>query len=311
MATEFSRRGFLGAGIAGVGATLAGAERANAAAPVVREVKGDRIKLSLAAYSFNRLLPRGIPEKLHSKAKMTMHDFVEFCARNNLGACEPTGYYFPKDVTPEYLLNFKAKCFRLGLDISGTAIGNDFCLPEGEKRQEDLAMTRQWIDNAAIMGAPVIRIFAGNVPDGDTEDAAIERCIAGINESLDYAAQKGVALGLENHGGITATPESMLKIIQGVKDSPWFGVNFDSGNFHTADPYAAMEQIAPYVITAQMKVSVKPDGGEKQKGDFKRIIEILKSAGYRGYIALEYEEDEDPFTAIPPLLDELRGLLYG
>ena len=158
------------------------------------------------------------------------------------------------------------------------------------------------------MGAPAIRIFAGKVPKGETEDVAIERCVAGINESLKYAATKGIFLALENHGGITATPEQMLKIIEGVDASPWFGVNFDSGNFHTEDPYADLAKIAPYAVNAQIKAAIAP-GGKKEPADFKRIVQILKDANYRGFVALEYEESESPFEAIPRILDELRPLM--
>ena len=152
-----------------------------------------------------------------------------------------------------------------------------------------------------------IRIFAGNVPKGDTEEAARERCIAGINESLDYAAQKGVILALENHGGITATPAQLLAIVKGVKSSPWFGINYDSGNFRTDDPYADLEQIAPYAVNAQIKVSVVAKG-QKQPGDLKRMVDILKQANYRGYLVLEYEE-ADPYGEIPDYMKKLRDLI--
>src|SRR5258708_8444463 len=124
------------------------------------------------------------------------------------------------------------------------------------------------------MGAPVIRIFAGNVPAGDSEEAAIERCAAGINESLDYAAKKGVCLALENHGGITATPVQMLRIIEQVKESPWFGVNLDGGNFRTADPYSDLAKIAPYAINAQLKTDLSP-GGKREDTDLARLVTIL------------------------------------
>ena len=306
-AMGYSRRNFLAStALAGIGAATS---PAMAAKPVQREAGGARMKLSLAAYSFNRYLPRRGDAEALAKAKMRIEDFLVFCAEHGLGACEPTSYYFPGELSTEYLLGFKAMAFRLGLDISGTAIGNDFCLPEGPERDADLAMTREWIDHAALIGAPVIRIFAGNVPKGDTEDAALERCVAGINESLRYAASKGVFLGLENHGGITATPEQLLRIVDAVDDSPWFGVNFDSGNFKTADPYASLEKIAPYAVNAQLKVMMHPEGGDETRADFKRVIALLRDAGYRGYVALEYEEKEDPFTAIPPLLDEIRTLI--
>src|SRR6267154_1443838 len=208
-----SRRGFFKATAVGASLALGGglwARLLHAAGPVKRNGK-PHLKLSLAAYSFRDVLAGKNPT-------MTLDDFIRLCADLNLDGTELTSYYFPKDFNEDYLIHVKELTFRLGLDISGTAIGNDFCLPPGEKRDETLAHTRKWIDYAALMGAPVIRIFAGYVPAGDTEQAAIDRCAAGINESLDYAAKKGVCLALENHGGNTATPQQMLKIITRVKE---------------------------------------------------------------------------------------------
>jgi sugar phosphate isomerase/epimerase len=169
-------------------------------------------------------------------------------------------------------------------------------------------MCRDWIDHSAALGAPAIRIFAGNVPKGESEDVARERCIAGINQSLEYAATKGVVLALENHGGITATPEQMMKIIAGIKPSPWFGVNFDGGNFSTADPYADLAKIAPYAVNAQVKVEMSP-GGKKEPADLASIVKILKDANYRGFLVLEYEAKEEPLEAIPEYLKRLRELI--
>ncbi len=281
---------------------------ATAADPIKRP-GAPLLKLSLAGYSFNRMFAkRGTPDEI-AKAEMSLEKFIDYCAAQGLGATELTGYYFPKIITTEYLLSLRAQTHRLGLSISGTAIGNDFCLAEGDARQQQLAECREWIDYAAIMGAPAIRIFAGKTPKDDTEDAAIDRCVAGINECLKYAATKGVFLALENHGGITATPEQMFKIIEKVDASPWFGVNFDSGNFQTDDPYADMARIAPYAVNAQIKASISPGGKEKQPANFERIVSILKDAGYRGFVALEYEESESPFEAIPKILDQLRPLM--
>ena len=280
------------------------------AAEAVKRNGRSHMKLSLAGYSFSRYLPRNwTPEQLVD-AKMTLDKFIHFCADLDLDGTELTGYYFPREITHEYLMHLKQLTFQLGLDISGTAIGNDFCLPDGDARNAQLKMTRDWIDHAAAMGAPVIRIFAGRVPKGDTESAAVERCVAGINESLRYAAQRGVFLALENHGGITSTPDQMLKIIEAVEPSPWFGVNFDGGNFRTDDPYRDMERIAPYTINAQLKVAVSING-RKQPADMKRIVGILKAAGYRGYVVLEYEEKDDPWKGIPPHIKVLRDLIHG
>lgn len=307
-----TRRSFLGQTLGGLAvAGIAETTTSNSiwsAEPPVRNGK-PHMKLSLAAYSFNRMLPKRATLEQLAAASFSLEKFIDFCAEQDLDGTELTAYYFPKEITNDYLMSLKERTFRLGLDISGTAIGNDFCLPEGDARQQNLKMCREWIDHSAALGAPMIRIFAGNIPAGEPEEAARERCIDGINQSLDYAATKGVCLALENHGGITATPEQMLRIIQGVKSSPWFGVNFDGGNFRTDDPYRDLAKIAPYAINAQIKVEVVP-GGKKEPADLPRVVKILKEAHYRGFLVLEYEAEEDPFTAIPRHLKTLRELIH-
>ena len=302
-----TRRRFLQTTVAGTALAAlptAGIQAANAPMRSGRPY----MKLALAGYSFNRFMARrGTPAQI-AAAKMTLEKFIDFCAEQDLDGTELTGYYFPKEVTNDYLMSIKARCFHAGLDISGTAIGNDFCLVAGPKRDAQIADCKLWIDYAAAIGAPVIRIFAGKVPKGDSEDASIDRCVAGINECLQYAAEKGVCLALENHGGITATPAQMMEIIERVDDSPWFGVNFDGGNFRTDDPYRDLAVIAPYAINAQVKVAVGPKGNQ-QPADLARVVQILKDAGYRGYLVLEYEEKQDPWTHIPDYLKQLRDLI--
>jgi sugar phosphate isomerase/epimerase len=301
---DFLRTALVGAGTA-VGACAASSSPA--AEPVVRNGKS-HMKLSLAAYSYHRYLPRDLPLDRFKTARMTLDDVIQICADQNLDAVELTSYYFPNPVTTEYLIHLKEMTFRLGLDISSTAIRNDYCLAPGTAREADLAHTRNWIDYAATMGAPVIRIFAGAVPKGETESVAIARCVEGINEALDYASTKGVFLALENHGGITATPEQLLKIVRGVKDSRWFGVNLDSGNFATADPYADLEKIAPYAINVQIKVEMTHNK-KKVPADLARVIRIIRNANYRGYIVLEFEGAPDPLQVVPGNLKKLRELI--
>jgi sugar phosphate isomerase/epimerase len=114
-----------------------------------------------------------------------------------------------------------------------------------------------------------------------------------------------VFLALENHGGLTTTAEGILALVKDVK-SPWFGVNLDTGNFRGSDPYAEMAQLAPYAINVQVKVTVVPADGKRQKADFRRVAQIMADTGYRGYIVLEFEENEEPREACPRYLNEMR-----
>jgi sugar phosphate isomerase/epimerase len=156
----------------------------------------------------------------------------------------------------------------------------------------------------------VIRIFAGKVAKGETEEVAVARAIEGIKESLPYAAKKGVTLALENHGGITATPDQLLTLVKAV-DSPNFGVNLDTGNFRTADPYADLARIAPYAVNVQVKTEIGREGQSKEDADLAKLIRILRDARYSGYVVLEYEAADDPMTAVPRHIKTLRDLING
>ena len=124
----------------------------------------------------------------------------------------------------------------------------------------------------------------------------------------DYAAKYGIFLALENHGGITSTADQVLAIVKAVRHDH-FGLNLDTGNFHTPDPYADLEKIAPYGVTVQIKTEVAPAGKGVQDADLPRLVEILRKANYRGYVALEYEAKEDAKVAVPRHLETLRKLL--
>ena len=186
-------------------------------------------------------------------------------------------------------------------------MGNNFALPAGPARDAQIADVKKWIDYAAIMGAPHIRIFAGAAKGiGDADARAM--CISAIEECCAYAGTKGIFLGLENHGGIVATAAGMLEIIKAVK-SPWFGVNLDTGNFHSEDPYAELAQIAPYAVNVQVKAEILRAGAKQPEiSDLPRVAKILRDANYQGWVALEYESKEDAWTAVPRLLTELGGI---
>jgi sugar phosphate isomerase/epimerase len=110
---------------------------------------------------------------------------------------------------------------------------------------------------------------------------------------------------------IVAEPDQLLEILKTVK-SPWFGVNFDSGNFHGADPYADLAKIAPYAVNVQVKLEIRRAGAtENEATDLKKLVQILRDANYQGWVALEYEAAEDPWKAVPVALAQLKPLLAG
>ena len=259
--------------------------------------------MSLAAYSLRSFLQK----KPGEEGALDLTGFIDYCASLGLEGTELTQYYFPDNVTDDYLFGLKRQAHLVGVDISGGAIGNKFTVAPGAELDQQMAHAEKWISHYATLGAPVIRVFAGTPPQGVSEEQAIDRAVPALKHACDFAARHGVILAIENHD-FTAKVDRLLRIVEAV-DSPWFGVNFDSGNLrHSQDPYADMELMAPFAVNAQVKVAIHSAQGN-QPADLKRIINILRGAGYAGYIVLEYEAREDPYTAIPRYVDQLRELV--
>jgi sugar phosphate isomerase/epimerase len=303
-----TRRQFLHSSLSASTSLTLGAASAAAIDPI-RRSGPPHLRLSLAAYGFRQWLIDYQRKATTSKNKptMTLDDFIDLAAGMDLDAVELTAYYFPK-TTPDYLAHLKGRCTRLGLDVSGTAVGNNFCVADDEKLRAQIDSVKQWIEHSARLGAKTMRIFAGNVAKTDSEEKARSRCVAAIQEACDHAAKYGIYLALENHGGLTSTAEQVLALVKAVKHD-WFGVNLDTGNFHTEDPYGDLEKIAPYAVVAQVKTEVQRRGMKKEEADLKRLIDILRSVQYRGYVALEYEAAEDAHTAVPRHIEALKKLV--
>lgn len=274
----------------------------NAAPPLQRAGK-PQLRLSLAAYSF-----RDSFNPKDGGRRITLDDFIDFCADHGCVGTELTSYYFPKEITTEYLISLKRHAFLRGLVVSGTAVGNNFAQPDGPDLDREIASVKRWIDYAALMGTSHIRVFAGN-PKGVDLAAAKKQCIRALEETCAYAGTKGVWLGLENHGGIVADVAVLLEIVQAVQ-SPWVGVNLDTGNFYgPGDPYDDMARIAPYAVNAQVKVEINRPGKGKEATDLARVVKILRQANYQGFVALEYEAASDPWQAVPEWLARMQAAM--
>ena len=298
-----TRRNFLKT--AGLAATaLAVPHPASAVAPIARPKSSARFKISLAAYSFRNQLPSYRNNQTPEPTSMDMAGFIDYCATLDIDAAEITSYFLPHPCSRELAFSLRRQAHLLGLDISSGAIGNNFSFDEGPELERQMAYTEGWIKTYAQMGVPVIRVFAGHPTTKElSDDAAEKNIIRNLNHACTIAAKHGVILGVENHD-FTTDIDRMERILAAV-DSPWFGLNFDSGNLaKTANPYADLKRIAPYAVNAQLKIDI-PRNGTKEPADFKRIVDILGEADYRGYLVLEYESDH-PFEEVPQYLEKLR-----
>jgi sugar phosphate isomerase/epimerase len=265
-----------------------------------RRVGGPKLKTSLNIYSFNDAI-LGKPGQAPS---MTLLDVLEFCAKQNFDAVDPTGYYFPgypKVPSDRYLATFKKRAFELGLDVSGTGIRNNFAAADKTARAADVQLAKDWIEVAAKLGAPVIRVFAGHEAPGANRAEVSKWMAEDLRACAEHGQKFGVMVGVQNHGDFLKTGEQTIDMIKLV-DHDWVGVILDTGNYPT-DPYNEIAAVLPYTVNFQVKES--PFGKDSPvRLDLDRFVKIVRDAGYRGYLPIETLSitgvPYDPFAVVPP-----------
>lgn len=301
MNTQKSRRSFMKSMLA-VPFIASGITPALAANDAVSKKFGHKLKISLNVYSFNQLLRDG---------KIDLFDVLDFCAEYNFDAIDPTGYYFPgypEVPSDEYMRKFKKQAFLLGLDISGTGVRNDMANPDEKSRQADIEMIKKWIEAAAKMGIPNIRVFAGkNTHEGFSRDQVFEWVAKDLKTCCDYGQKFGVMIATQNHNDFLKTAADVNRIFEMV-DSEWLGLNLDIGSYRQHDPYKEIEKNVHHAITWQIKENVWIDGKETPT-DFVKVFKIIKKAAYRGYLPLETLGAGDPYKKVPVLLEKVRSAI--
>lgn len=281
-------------------ATLPLLTAAGSSLAAVNENFAPRFKSSLNVYSFNRLLRDGT---------IDLFDVLDFCAQHDFDAIDPTGYYFPAYPavpTDDFINTFKKKAFFLGLDISGTGIRNDFVNPDPDRRAADVEMTRAWIEAAAKLGSPCLRIFTGKSEhEGYSREQVFEWMARDIQACCSHGEEHGVIVALQNHNEFLETAADVDELFERV-DSDWLGLNLDIGSYRAGDPYAEIERNVNRAVTWQIKENVWIDGVETAT-DFERLAVIIRRSAYRGYLPLETLGPGDPYVKIPALVERARS----
>ena len=267
-----------------------------------KSIFSHRFKLSLNLYSFNSLIREG---------KVDLFDMLDFCAEHNFDAIDPTGYYFPgyPEVPSDAFINsFKRKAFLLGLDISGTGIRNDFAQPDEKKRQADIELAEKWIEVAAKLGSPNLRVFSGkSETEGFSRAQVMDWMVEHIKTCCKVGEKYGVIVAVQNHNDFLKTADEVNEMFTRV-GSEWLGLNHDIGSYRQKDPYEEIEKNIQHAVTWQIKENVWIDGKE-QHTDFTKLFKIIKEAGYRGYLPLETLGEGDPYQKVPKLLEEVKTAL--
>lgn len=309
------RRHFL-SGVAAVPIAAGGAGYATNAETPAQETAAPSAppnRIGISTYSFwgfRNPEMRSVQRCLHHAADMEF-DGVEILERQL------------EDSSHAALHQIKREAFSLGLDLMGYSTHQAFVTPDAEARRRNVEATKASLRRAHELGIPTMRVNTGRWGtaasfdalmeakgieeplEGYTEEDAFPWVIEAFREVAEEAGKLGVVMGLENHWGLGRTAAGVIRIIEAV-DSQWLRATLDTGNF-LEDIMPQIEAMAPYTVLVQAKTY---DGGGRWYTldlDNKEIARVVRAAGYRGYISLEFEGSDDPLDAIPGNLAMLRG----
>jgi sugar phosphate isomerase/epimerase len=182
-----------------------------------------------------------------------------------------------------------------GLKIACVSSSAEMHVADGQKRAQQLADGRSFINLASALGAPYVRVF-GNKMQGPREEV-IARVSSGLHELGEYAKPRNVTVIIESHGDFTDSPT--LKEILTRADSEHVGLLWDA--HHTFDtsheePEFTVGQLGKWIRHTHLKDSV-PAGKERRyvltgKGDVpvNRQVEALVKIHYTGFYCFEWEK---------------------
>ncbi len=271
------------------------------------------LRLSILTLSYRQAFDDG---------RMDLMSFLDTCRELSVEGVDLHDSAFPA-VDRASLLAVKRDCLDRGLDIPCIAISNNFARP-ADDLAADVQRTKTWIERAALLGAPQVRVFSGKPFSEDDRAASWDRCADALRECAEFGAEIGVVVSLQNHNHNQIAPdgEDVLRLIRQV-DHPNLGHVLDTGQYAGspgASGFADDEQrerhdyLNSIALTAPLATAVRAKlyriaTGREESLDYDTIFQTIRGVRYNGWISLVYEGRDDPIEVIPLGVRYLREYL--
>jgi sugar phosphate isomerase/epimerase len=257
---------------------------------------------SLNAYSLNDAILNG---------EMSLNSLFQFAARTGFHAVDLTAYYipgYPEVPADDLLYEIKRNAFRTGISFSGTGVRNNFTVNGQEALAGEIDLVKQWIVAASKLGAPNIRVFAGNAPtSGKSRDETQKQVVEACRECARFGARYGVTVALQNHNDFLVSSDEIIDTIKRV-NFEWFGLMLDIGSVAGPDPYSEIEKLIPYAFTWQIKEEVHTGSGTSP-ADMQRLMELIHKHQYQGFLPIEALGEGDPHEKVRALYQKVADSL--
>lgn len=293
------------------GTVMAGISLTSIASCASTDAKKPWCDISLAEWSLHRTL---------GAKKITNLDFPKV-AKNDFGihAVEYVNQFFKDKARDEaYLRELKSICDGEGVRSVLIMCDGEGNLgdPDGAKRQQAVENHYKWADAAKFLGCHSIRVNAATGGVGSFEEQQ-KRAADGLSKLGDYTSKLGINTIVENHGGLSSSGAWLAGVMRMV-GKPFVGTLPDFGNFYIDrakgeeyDRYKGTQELMPFAKGVSAKSHEFDAAGNETKTDYRRMLKIVKAAGYRGFIGVEYEgsglDEYAGIRATKKLLETIRA----
>lgn len=249
-------------------------------------------KISLAQWSFHRALLNGDMDNL------------DFALKSRNMGCEGVEYvnkfFKNKAKDTAYLKEMNTRANGEGQQNVLIMIDGEGALahPEASKRLEAVENHYKWVEAAHVLGCHAIRVnLAGGIDENEAAKAGVES-LEGLS---NFAKDANINILVENHGGLSSNGAWMANVFSQIKNENC-GTLPDFGNFcvkkdkdyncvQAYDKYVGMEELLPFAKAVSAKSYDFDEKGNETTIDYLRIMEMVKSVGYTGFVGIEYEGD--------------------
>lgn len=281
------------------------------------------MKIGIDSYCYHRFFGEVYGHQKKPLKQMTLEDFIRRAHELKVDGVSLESCFIPR-FDASYLSEIKGMLDEYKLDRV-FAWGHPDGL-EGGRNEKAFGEMVKSIEYARAIGAKVMRVVGASLMfRNDPHGPMLEKLTRMFKEAVKTAAAADVKIADENH--IDFNSDEMLALIKAV-DSPYFGINFDTGNFMRVldDPIKGMQKLARYTFSTHVK-DLKPNRqaavddwyffsttpvGEGLV-DNQKLAQLLHEAGYQGFLAVEldtlhpdYKDDED--KAVAQSVKELRRI---
>ena len=174
----------------------------------------------------------------------------------------------------------------------------DLCELDEAARLQAVEHHRKWFDVCHELACPAFRANSGGFGVQNFTNDHLSQCIRSFAQLAEWAADAGITILMENHGGLSADADRMVRVLEGV-GSDAFRALADFRNFPPpADPYDSLARIAPHAAYVHAKFLNFDDCGEDPDFDTARVMDVFRQAGYRGTFGIEFEGAGDDHEGV-------------